>query len=159
MANTVLLREMLHDDLEILFNQQLDPEANWMAAFTSENPADRAAFDEHWRRIMSNPSIMRRTIISNGQVAGYVSKYMNEGRPEVTYWIGREFWGRGIASSALSQFLSIMVERPVFARAAKDNFASYRVLEKCGFAIIGEGSGYANARRADTGEYIMQLVH
>lgn len=157
MASTVLLRDMLHDDLEIFFKQQLDREANWMAAFTSENPADRTAFNEHWRRIMDDPSILRKTIIFNGQVAGYVSKFTDEGRPEVTYWIGREFWGRGIATSALSQLLSIIVDRPVFARVAKDNFASFRVLVKCGFVIVGEGSGYANARRADTGEYIMRL--
>ncbi len=159
MAGTILLRDMLHDDLEIFFKQQLDNEANWMAAFTSEKPEDRTVFDEHWRRIMADASIMRKTIIFNGQVAGYVSKYFDDGRAEIAYWIGREFWGRGIATSALSQLLSVMVERPVFARVAKDNLASFRVLEKCGFAIIGEGSGYANARRAETGEYIMRLDH
>ena len=95
MANAILLRDMLHDDLGIFFIQQLDREANWMAAFTKENPADRAAFNEHWRRIIADPSILMKTIVFNSQVAGYVSKYMDEGKPEITYWIGRGNSGAG----------------------------------------------------------------
>ncbi len=87
-----------------------------------------------------------------------MSSYVDEpGKPEVTYWLGKEFWGQGIATRALAAFLGQMTERPVYARAAKDNAGSLRVLEKCGFTITGEGKGFANARGMEIEEYILTL--
>ena len=128
-----------------------------MAAFTSENPGDGDAFLDHWKKIMADNTSTIGTIVFDGKVAGYVSKYRDEDRPEVTYWIGRDYWGRGIATAALKKFLQTVRERPLYARVAKDNAGSFRVLEKCGFRVSGEGSGYANARREITAEYIMSL--
>ena len=84
----------------------------------------------HWARICGDPSSIQ-TILFDGQVAGSVSSYVEEpGKPEVTYWLGKEFWGQGIGTRALAAFLGQMTERPVYARAAKDNAASLRVLEE-----------------------------
>lgn len=44
----------------------------------------------------------------------------------------------GFATSALHQFLGEIAVRPLYARAAKDNTASIRVLQKCGFSVVGE---------------------
>jgi RimJ/RimL family protein N-acetyltransferase len=155
----VTLRSVEDSDLDIFFVQQLEPEANWMAAFTRKNPSDRAAFLAHWARILADPTTMNQTILADGVVAGHVSSYQEEpGHPEVTYWLGKEFWGQGVATSALSDFLSDhLTARPVYARVAQDNPGSRRVLEKSGFRVIGEDSGYANARQAETAEYLLRL--
>ncbi len=158
MSNTTLLREAREADLPIFFEQQLDEEANYMAAFTARNPADREAFMAHWTRILGDERTINRTILFDGQVAGSVSCYEDEhGRPEVTYWLGKPYWGKGIATAALQALLLEIQTRPVYARAAKDNRASLRVLEKCGFTLIGEDRGFANARGKEIEEYLLQL--
>lgn len=157
MANDVTLRDVRDDDLPILFAHQLDPDAIYMAAFTARDPTDRDAFMAHWARIRADESITIQTILADGQVAGSIMRFDETGEPEVGYWLGREFWGNGIATRALAAFLRQVTTRPLFARVVKDNAASLRVLEKCGFTIVGEDSGYANARGAVTEEYILRL--
>ena len=152
------LRQVIASDLPIFFEQMRDPEAIQMAAFTSQNPDDRAAFDAHWARIRAADDILLRTILVDGRVAGSVSTYPDDGRRETTYWIGREFWGRGIATAALEAFLQQETRRPLYARAAADNAASIRVLEKCGFVLTGRDRGYANARQAEIDEVVMELA-
>lgn len=152
------LREVLDVDLPIFFEQQLDPDANHMAAFTVKDPTDREAFNARWPRILGDETILIRTILYVGQVAGSVLSYEEDGKPEVSYWIGKEYWGQGIATWALADFLAhINRKRPIYARAAKDNLASLRVLGKCGFAIIGEDKGFANARNEEVEEFILEL--
>lgn len=157
MSGEIMLREVRDDDLPIFFEQQLDPEANHMAAFTTENPADREAFAAHWARIRGDERITNRTILFQGQVAGHVASFERLGEPEITYWLGKDYWGQGIATRALLAFLAIVTVRPLYARAAKDHRASLRVLEKCGFIITGEDRGFANARGAEVEEYILTL--
>lgn len=154
------LREVVEDDLPIFFEYQLDEEANHMAAFTAKDPTDREAFMAHWHRILRDEDTINRTILVDGQVAGSVALYRDEelDGPEVTYWIGRPYWGRGVATGALATFISHVVKtRPLYGRAAKDNIGSLRVLAKCGFQRIGEGKGFANARGAETEEYVLKL--
>lgn len=159
MTMNLELRDLLDEDLAIFFEQQLDPDANWMAAFTAKDPADRTAFERHWERIRSDPQVIIRTILVGGAVAGHVSSYVEDGGPEITYWLGKAFWGRGIASAALRSFLDqVNPARPMRARVAKDNPASLRVLQKCGFQIIGEDRGFAQARGVETEEYILTLA-
>ena len=62
------------------------------------------------------------------------------------YWLGSDYWGKGIATQALRQFLQIDTVRPLYAHVAKHNLGSRRVLEKCGFVVVGaalidEGEG------------------
>jgi RimJ/RimL family protein N-acetyltransferase len=159
MTRDVLLRDVSEDDLPILFDQQRDPIANQMAAFTAKDPEDRAAFMAKWAKILGDDSLTKRTILYRGQVAGTVSAFVApwSGELEVTYWIGREFWGKGIATQALALFLCCVKTRPLYARAAKDNFGSIRVLEKCGFTVAGYEHGFANARGADVEEVVLEL--
>lgn len=154
----ITLRPITDSDLPIFFEQGLDEVANRMAAFTAKDPTDRAAFEAHWARIRADATVMLRTIMVEDQIAGYVGSYEQMGETEVTYWIGKGFWGKGIATTALALFLAEQRQRPLFARAAKDNVGSLRVLQKCGFQIIGEDSGFANARNAETEEYVLQLA-
>jgi RimJ/RimL family protein N-acetyltransferase len=158
MADDIVLRDVTDDDLPIFFEQQLDPDAIYMAAFTSKDPTDRDAFMAHWARIRADETIINRTILCDGQVAGSVASFEDAGQLEVTYWLGREFWGRGIATRALAALLEYQTTRPIYARAAKDNAASLRVLQKCGFVITGEDKGYANARGEVIEEYLLTLA-
>jgi RimJ/RimL family protein N-acetyltransferase len=158
MKNELFLRDVQSDDLPIFFEQQLDQEANYMAAFTAKDPADRAAFMAHWHKILEIDTCIIKTILCNGQVAGSVSSYEDEGKPEITYWLGREYWGEGIATWALKELLAHHSQkRPMHARVAKDNHGSRRVLEKCGFIIVGEDRGFANARGQEIEEILLEL--
>ena len=154
----LFLRDVVEDDLPLFFDFQLDPDANRMAAFIARDPTDREAFTAHWNKILVEPTCVIRTIVWDGQVVGSVSSYEESGRPEVTYWIGRAHWGKGIATRALTTFLAqVNTTRPIYARAAKDNLGSRRVLEKCGFRVIGEMKGFAKARGAEIEELLLEL--
>jgi len=159
LSSQVELRNVFESDLPIFFAHQLDPEANQMAAFTAKDPSDNAYFRQHWSRILSDETVTNRTVLYDGKVAGYVASYTDQefGKPEVTYWIGKEYWGKGIATRALSRFLEIVKVRPIYARVAKDNLGSIRVLLKCGFVLAGDGKGFANARGEEIEEHVMKL--
>ncbi len=133
--NTVILRNVTEADLPIFFEQQLDPEATQMAAFPSR---DRDAFMAHWKKIMSNENVKLKTILFDGHVAGNVVSWEQSGEREVGYWIGKEYWGKGIGTKALAEFLSYVKTRPLWAHVAMHNVASLRVLQKCGFVISSE---------------------
>jgi RimJ/RimL family protein N-acetyltransferase len=144
-------------DLDALFDQMRDPESVAMAAFTAEDPADRQAFDAHMARVRNSPGITHRAITCDGQLVGSIASFVSGDETEVTYWIDRSAWGRGIASRALELLLELVPVRPLHARAASDNVASLRVLRKAGFAIIGTETSYANARKREIEETILRL--
>ncbi len=153
----ITLREVIDSDLSLFFEFQLDSTANHMAAFTAKDPADRDAFDAHWERILGDEKIVIQTILFEEQVAGHIATFERSGEQEITYWIGRPYWGKGVATAALKQFLIQVTERPLHARVAKDNIGSRRVLEKCGFIAMGEESGFAQARGEEIPECLMML--
>ncbi len=159
LTTDIVLRDVLASDLPIFFAQQLDVDANHMAAFTAKNPANRDAFMLHWQRILGDETITIKTILFAGQVAGHILSYEYEefAQPEIGYWIGKPFWGKGVATAALTAFLQHVTARPIYARVAKDNIASLCVLEKCGFTLFGEGKGFSNARGMEAEEFIMIL--
>ncbi|TDD60397.1 N-acetyltransferase [Kribbella antibiotica] len=153
----VELRDVEDGDLDALFEMMRDPESVRMAAFTSKDPNDRTAFDAHVARLRSSPELTFLAITRDGEFAGTVGSFEMEGDTEVTYWVGRAFWGQGIAGQALALLLQIVPTRPIHARAASDNAGSLRVLEKAGFVITGTDTGYANARGAEIEETILRL--
>ena len=158
MTANLVLRDVREADLAIFFEHQRDPVASRMAAFTAKDPSDGDAFMAHWVKIRNDPNIRIRTILVDGRVVGNIAKWVNEfGNPEVTYWIAREEWGKGIATLALSRLLSEVTQRPIYGRAARDNTGSLRVLEKCGFTITGYDKGFANARGEEIEEAMLIL--
>lgn len=133
----ILLRPVIETDLPILFEQQLNPEAVAMSAYPSK---DRGEFMRHWEGILKNKNVTARAIIYKEKVAGHIICW-KEGKYEqrVGYWVGKEFWRRGIASAAVADFLLLVKMRPLFAEVANHNTASKRVLEKNGFTLHDEG--------------------
>lgn len=103
---------------------------------------------------MHDPSVFIHTIITEGQVAGFVLKYEMDGIAEIGYWIGKQFWGQGITTTTLTDFLEELPIRPLHASAVKDNIASIRVKEKCGFTITSTARGFTYA----CGEVIEEVV-
>ncbi|WP_155054973.1 GNAT family N-acetyltransferase [Streptomyces blattellae] len=153
----VELREVHDSDLPVFYRQLNDPEALHMAAFTPKDPADRDAFDAHWKRTRSSPDVVLRTILADGDVVGHSAVYGEPGEREVTYWVDRAYWGQGIATAALRRLLTEVPERPLYARAAADNEGSRRVLEKCGFRVTAEERGFAQARGEEIDEVVLTL--
>ena len=131
------LRPVTETDLPILFQQQLDPDAVAMSAYPAK---DRGEFMRHWEGIMKNKNVTARTIVYKEKVAGHIICWQ-EGKYEqrIGYWISNQLWGRGIATSALQEFLVEVKIRPLFAEVANHNAASKRVLEKNGFTLHDEG--------------------
>jgi RimJ/RimL family protein N-acetyltransferase len=149
----VVLRNVTKEDLPVFFSQQLDPEATRMAAFPAR---DRDAFTAHWTKILADPSVILRTVVSDGEVAGNIVSFESSGKRLVGYWIGRSFWGRGIATRALAAFLEHVGTRPLHAYVAKSNVASIRVLEKCGFTMIDELDGLPGPDGESVREFLFE---
>ena len=133
----VVLRDVDRGDLPSFFEHQLDPEASRMAGFPAR---DEKSFMAHWTRILDDESVVKKTILFRGGVAGNVVSFVQSDEREVGYWIGKEYWGKGIATHALAEFLSLEERLPLCAHVARSNAASIRVLKKCGFRITGEES-------------------
>jgi len=131
-----MLRDVTEEDLAIFFEHQRDPEAHRMAAFP---PREHDAFMLHWRtKVMGDPTARKRTIVVDDCVAGNIGSWDADGRRLVGYWIGREYWGRGIGTAALSEFLCEEKTRPLCAHVAAQNTASIRILRKCGFRQLDD---------------------
>ncbi|GIF67464.1 N-acetyltransferase [Asanoa ishikariensis] len=153
----VALRPVSAEDLDVFFAQMRDPESVRMAAFTPEDPDDRAAYDAKMARILGLPTVVMRTITRAGAVVGSIASFVEDGETDVTYWIERALWGQGIAGRALAAFLDEFTHRPLYARAASDNIGSLTVLRRAGFQEIGTEISWANARQAEIEETILRL--
>lgn len=153
----VILRKTEISDLDTFFIFQLDSEANYLAAFTPKNHTDKIAYLQKYTKFLTDPTINMRTIMMNNIIVGSVAKFEIEGEAEITYWIDKKEWGKGIATKALKNLMAIENTRPVFGRVAFDNLGSQRVLENCGFVKIGTDKGFANARQAEIEEFIYKL--
>jgi RimJ/RimL family protein N-acetyltransferase len=153
----VSVRPLEDQDLDILFQQWTDPESIRMAAFTTEDQTDRRAFLDRTSRLRADTSVSHRVIDVDGAVAGTIGSFHIDDQLEVTYWVDRAQWGKGIASAALQILLAETAERPVYARAASDNVGSLRVLEKAGFRRVGVNRGFASGRGEEIEETILRL--
>jgi RimJ/RimL family protein N-acetyltransferase len=155
--HVVTLRATRAGDLDELFRFRQDDDAIRMAAFTAEDVADRAAFDERWARLLADPSIRLVTIRADGEIVGDVGRWTDaEDGPMVAYWIDRAHWSRGVATRALRLFLDTE-PRPMRARAAADNAGSLAVLAELGFTEVGRERAFANARGAEFDEVVLEL--
>ncbi len=152
----VSLRPLEDRDLDTIYQQVTDPESVRMAAFTAEDQTDRRAFLNRMSRVRADTSVYR-VIDVDGAIAGTIASFRIDNQPEVTYWVDRPQWGKGIASAALQILLAETDERPLYARAASDNVGSLRVLEKAGFRRVGVNRDFAPGRGEEIEETILRL--
>lgn len=153
----MILRDMTEADLDVLFDIQDDDIARHMAAFTSADGGDRDRYVARFRRLLADDKIINKVILVDDEIVGSIASFVLEGDTEVTYWIRRDRWGRGIATAALAELLRQVTVRPLFARIAADNAGSAKVLLRNGFIRVGEETGYARARNAEITEHIYRL--
>ena len=116
---------------------------------------DRKTFDAHWRKLLADDSVIKRTIVHEGQVAGNIGCWEQDGQRFVGYWIGREFWGKGVATKALAELTEELTARPLHAWVATTNVGSIRVLEKCGFVEVERGAEHVE----HTGRVIDEILY
>ncbi len=143
LPESIHLRDVCADDLALLFQYQLDPDANRMAAVI---PRDSEAFYAHWTRVLGDRRIVAKAILVGDLVVGHISCFSMDGKDWIGYWIAKEYWGQGIATRSLALLLEQIQIRPLHARVARNNAASIRVLERCGFTIIGYHTSPADDR-------------
>ena len=153
----IKLDKTTKEDLETLFIFQTNKDGIMMAAFTSENPSDKAAYMKKWTAIVANPKIKMQTIRLENKIVGSVIHFDIMNETNVSYWIDQQFWGKGIATEALKEFIKGSDKRPLFGMVAYDNVGSQKVLEKCGFKSIGKEKGFANARKKEIEEFVYRL--
>lgn len=157
MKSKIHLRKTEKGDLETLFEFTLDAEANYLAAFTAINFQDKDAYLNKHSKLLEDTKVNNQTIMLDDVIVGSIAKFEMLGNNEITYWIDRKHWSKGIATNALQIFLSIEISRPLFGRVAFDNYGSQKVLERCGFIKTGSEKGFANARQSEVEEYIYKL--
>ncbi|MEV6297315.1 GNAT family N-acetyltransferase [Streptomyces sp. NPDC051896] len=150
----ISLRELEDGDLPVFWQQLTDPELQQMAVVTRKYHYDCGHFDQHWAKVRADPSVILRSVLADGTVAGHAAVFGPPAEREVTYVIGRAHWGQGIATAALAELIKLEPIRPLHADAAADNVGSIRVLEKCGFVITGKSRCFARARDEE-----IDLVH
>jgi RimJ/RimL family protein N-acetyltransferase len=155
LTGDVRLRNVTEGDFPIFFEQQCDPDALRMAAFV---PRDREAFMAHWTKLLADQNAPVRTVLFDGQVAGNIMSWERDGKHHVGYWIGKRFWGQGVATRALREFLGVVPARPLYAHVAKHNVGSIRVLEKCGFKTCWEETAALDAPGDGVEELVLKLA-
>jgi RimJ/RimL family protein N-acetyltransferase len=153
-AHEVLLRRVEDGDIDTFFDHQADSAAAEMAAFPSR---DKDQFAAHWAKIRADGTSLLRTIVADGAVAGNIVSWHQDGQRLVGYWIGREQWGRGIATRALARFLTEESTRPLYAHVAVHNAGSIRVLTKAGFRRDRDLEAQAPAPDDGIDEFIFVL--
>jgi RimJ/RimL family protein N-acetyltransferase len=88
--------------------------------------------------VLANPTFQKKAIVVDGAVAGHIGSWEQDGKRLVGYWIAKAYWGRGVATAALTELIADHeLTRPVYAYVATQNVGSMRVLEKCGFVQVG----------------------
>src|SRR6266702_1562280 len=157
-GSRVSLRPVTEADLPALFEIQLDAGAQTMAAFIDPKTSnDLEAYLDKWDRLLGDETIVTRAVIVDGELVGSVGCFEMEGEKEVTYWIRRDWWGRGIATEGLAGLLRVVPERPLVGVVAADNAGPARVLERNGFVRVGEATSFAVARGLEIRELIYRL--
>jgi RimJ/RimL family protein N-acetyltransferase len=151
----VRLRTVESGDLPTLYRYQLDPEANRMAAV---KPRSLEVFNAHWAKVSKDATTVARVILADGALVGHIACFRADGLDNVGYWVGKDYWGQGIASRALALLLKQVPTRPLHARVAKHNVASLRVLERCGFTVTRYQFSPADERYLECEEAVLLLA-
>ena len=135
----VTLRDVVESDVAAFYEHQCEPDACNMVGL---EPRPRNGFVSHWQSLLTNERVQKKTILVSsddkvccqGEIAGNVVCYPQDGMRLVGYWLGKRFWGHGIASQAVGLFVGFN-DLPLHAFVRSTNVRSVRVLENCGFVL------------------------
>lgn len=157
MSAHIELRPVDDDDLDAIFTMMSDPDAVALAAFTADDPSDRDAFDEWMRRHRGADGVEMFVVTSSGGFAGTAALFPVDGDREVSFWIARHAWGRGVATDALRLLIHHEPERPLFARAAAHNAAAIAALQRAGFTELSRTTSFAPGLQREIEEIVFTL--
>jgi RimJ/RimL family protein N-acetyltransferase len=117
----------------------------WLAAASVEDPPTALAID-----------VGGEAVGGIGVIAG---ADVNRHAGEIGYWLGRAWWGRGLATASVTHFVPWVARTfgfaRLFAQAFETNLASMRVLEKCGF----QREGILRSHAQKDGRYLDEVVY
>ena len=106
-----------------------------MAMFPSR---DRDAFFSHWARTRARADARTMTITYGDAVAGNIGSWEDGEQVFLGYWIGKSYWGRGIATAALSAYVTEHEPR------------------LCGFELVSRTTEFDPAFGVDVEELLME---
>ncbi|MBO6675905.1 MAG: GNAT family N-acetyltransferase [Rhizobiales bacterium] len=151
------------DRLAVLLN---DPDVTAMTASIPYPYArsDAEAFLSNARN--EEGRLVGRAIVLNGELVGGVGLGPRpNGREELGYWVGKAYWGQGIATRAVALFLDVLrengIEGPIHAATVRSNEASQKVLLSNGFVFTGEGECITPARdtpKQPSNDYMLEAL-
>lgn len=153
----VWLRDVVESDLERFVELPPEPAGEQQVGTTPPETGEKETYWSFWHGPLGDPGVLKKSILYQGQVAGYLLYFNQFGEQEVGYWLRRDFWGRGIATQALRLFLQEITARPIYGRADQHNLASIRVMEKCGFRRYGLRQGYSRRQGQEVIEVFLRL--
>ncbi len=117
----------------------------WLAAASTEDPPTALAIDVGGEAI--------------GGIGVVLGADVNRHAGEIGYWMGRAWWGRGLATASVSHFAPWVAQTfglaRLFAQVFETNHASMRVLEKCGF----QREGILRSHAHKDGRYLDEVVY
>lgn len=101
--------------------------------------------DAVWWVETGSKNEITRVIEFNRQLAGIIGvargPHENYRCGEIGYWLGQPFWGKGLATLAVSRMTELIFNDTdivrLFAPIYGPNKASMRVAEKCGYKLEG----------------------
>ena len=158
MPTSLHLREVVPGDIALFYEHHLELRPLPRDATDADREASRARFMERWEQLLSAEGAFVQTIMWGGDPVGYVARFTQKDRPAISYWLGRDYWGKGIATQAVRNFLGLVDERPLFARVAYDNLASIQVLRKTGFEIVGHDRFFSDLHGEEIDEIVLALT-
>ena len=123
----------------------IDAGRGWLAAASVEDPPTALAIDVGGEAV--------------GGIGVIPGADVNRHTAELGYWLGRAWWGRGLATAAVGRFVPWAAETfgflRLFAEVFETNPASMRVLEKCGF----QREGVLRSHAHKDGRYLDEVVY
>ena len=132
---TVTLRDVTEADLPVFFEfERIQRERDGGVPGAGPRSVHAALDGEHLgqrHRAQTDGTARRRGRGEHaelGAVGRYARRILDRAR----------LWGRGVATRALTLFLTEVDTRPLHAHVVNRNIGSVRVLEKCEFRIVGE---------------------
>lgn len=137
----LLLRPWVDGDAEALFSLASDPAIGPAAGWTPHRSVEESR--EIIRTILSAPGtyaiLGRRDGILRGSCGLFPTRTAEAGDSEleIGYWVGQQFWGRGIAPEAVERLLELGFAGSgttrIWCAYFDGNERSRRCMEKCGF--------------------------
>ena len=155
------LKPLAEADFGALYHVQNDDEAAWVAGGGAHR--DRDAFTQRMANIVKGDQMQcaMQVMWAQGTIAGYLAHFIRDGKNrEVSLWLDRAVWGKGLATRAMHMFLSGLPDQikaePIFARVVDGNDASARVMEKNGFFNVGRDKFYSDIRSCEVSETLFK---